>query len=62
MAVAGPVVAGPAGILQPVADFFKLVGKEEITPAFADRFVFSRHVGLLPRSSSLSFLPVDRYN
>jgi len=36
----GPVVAGPAGILQPVADFFKLVGKEEIIPAFADKFVF----------------------
>jgi NADH-quinone oxidoreductase subunit H len=36
----GPVVAGPAGILQPVADFFKLVGKEEIIPEFADKFVF----------------------
>jgi NADH-quinone oxidoreductase subunit H len=36
----GPVVAGPAGILQPVADFFKLTYKEEIIPEFADKFVF----------------------
>ena len=36
----GPVVAGPRGILQPVADFFKLVLKEEIIPEFSDRFVF----------------------
>lgn len=36
----GPVVAGPFGILQPVADFFKLTLKEEIVPEFADRFVF----------------------
>jgi NADH-quinone oxidoreductase subunit H len=36
----GPLVAGPAGILQPVADFFKLVFREEVLPAYADRFLF----------------------
>ena len=35
----GPVVTGPFGILQPVADFFKLSSKEEIVPENADRFV-----------------------
>ncbi len=35
----GPVVTGPYGILQPVADFFKLAAKEEITPAQSDGFV-----------------------
>lgn len=37
----GPVVAGPFGILQPLADFFKLASKEQIVPEFADRFVYS---------------------
>ena len=36
----GPLVAGPSGILQPVADFFKLTSKEEIVPEFADKFIF----------------------
>lgn len=36
----GPLLAGPSGILQPVADFFKLISKEEIIPEFADRFIF----------------------
>ena len=36
----GPLVAGPSGVLQPVADFFKLTSKEEIVPEFADKFIF----------------------
>jgi NADH-quinone oxidoreductase subunit H len=36
----GPMLAGPAGILQPVADFFKLTTKEEIIPEFSDKLVF----------------------
>jgi len=36
----GPILAGPFGILQPVADFFKLTAKEEIIPEIADKFVF----------------------
>jgi NADH-quinone oxidoreductase subunit H len=35
----GPVVTGPFGLLQPVADFFKLASKEEIIPAESDTFV-----------------------
>jgi NADH-quinone oxidoreductase subunit H len=35
----GPVVTGPYGILQPVADFFKLAAKEEIVPSESDSFV-----------------------
>lgn len=35
----GPILAGPRGILQPVADFFKLAAKEEILPAQSDTFV-----------------------
>lgn len=35
----GPVVTGPFGILQPIADFFKLAAKEEIVPEEADTFV-----------------------
>lgn len=36
----GPLVAGPHGILQPVADFFKLTTKEEIVPEYSDKLVF----------------------
>ncbi len=37
----GPLYTGPKGILQPVADFFKLLAKEDIIPAAADKTVFS---------------------
>ena len=37
----GPLYTGPGGILQPFADFVKLLSKEDITPAAADRFFFS---------------------
>jgi NADH-quinone oxidoreductase subunit H len=36
----GPLVAGPHGILQPVADFFKLTTKEEIVPEYSDKLIF----------------------
>jgi NADH-quinone oxidoreductase subunit H len=36
----GPLLAGPSGILQPIADFFKLTSKEEIIPEYADKFIF----------------------
>ncbi|HDM92787.1 MAG TPA: NADH-quinone oxidoreductase subunit H, partial [Candidatus Korarchaeota archaeon] len=32
----GPSYTGPIGILQPLADFFKLLTKEEIIPGGAD--------------------------
>src|SRR3982750_4517811 len=37
----GPMRVGPYGILQPVADAVKLILKEDITPARADKWVFT---------------------
>lgn len=36
----GPNRAGPAGLLQPIADAFKLIFKEELTPSKADKLIF----------------------
>jgi NADH-quinone oxidoreductase subunit H len=36
----GPLRAGPFGLLQPVADGIKLFFKEEIIPAFSNKFLF----------------------
>jgi NADH-quinone oxidoreductase subunit H len=37
----GPLHTGSSGILQPVADFVKLLAKEDITPTNADKGVFN---------------------
>ncbi len=37
----GPNRWGPFGLLQPIADLFKLLTKEDLTPAGADRAVFT---------------------
>lgn len=37
----GPMVAGPAGILQPLADVIKLLTKEDIAPRDAKKIVFT---------------------
>ena len=36
----GPTRTGPAGLLQPLADAVKLMGKEDLVPAAADRTMF----------------------
>ncbi|GIW03734.1 MAG: hypothetical protein KatS3mg059_0354 [Thermomicrobiales bacterium] len=36
----GPTRTGPAGLLQPIADGIKLLGKEDLIPRAADRVVF----------------------
>src|SRR5436853_1886420 len=37
----GPYLVGPKGLLQPLADIVKLMFKEELRPAAADRFLFA---------------------
>jgi len=48
----GPVVVGPYGLLQPVADVVKLLQKEDIVPKEADRALFN----LAPPLGALSVL------
>lgn len=36
----GPVLVGPSGLLQPIADLLKLLQKEDLTPAAADRRLY----------------------
>jgi NADH-quinone oxidoreductase subunit H len=59
----GPVVTGPFGILQPVADFFKLAAKEEIIPAEADTFVLRWGPALYFAAPAIgiAFIPVLGY-
>ncbi len=56
----GPVVTGPYGIFQPVADFFKLAAKEEIIPAEADSFVLKWGPALYFAAPAIgiAFIPV----
>ena len=37
----GPLHTGPSGLLQPFADFIKLLSKEDILPKAANKFMFS---------------------
>ncbi|MDE1857538.1 MAG: NADH-quinone oxidoreductase subunit H [Thaumarchaeota archaeon] len=59
----GPVVAGPFGILQPVADFFKLASKEEIVPSESDPFVLRWGPALYFAAPAIgiAFIPVLGY-
>ncbi|HOC03248.1 MAG TPA: NADH-quinone oxidoreductase subunit H [Candidatus Ratteibacteria bacterium] len=60
----GPAYAGFAGILQPVADFLKLLFKEDIIPENADRSIFSALpvVGLAIVITAGLYLPLWYYN
>lgn len=57
----GPMVAGPAGILQPLADFIKLLTKEDITPRNAKKIVFkfAPLVAFTIMVFAFCFIPVD---
>ena len=57
----GPLVAGPAGILQPLADLIKLLTKEDIEPKDAKRTVFKLApiVAFTVMVFALCFVPID---
>ncbi|HIE13687.1 TPA: NADH-quinone oxidoreductase subunit H [Candidatus Bathyarchaeota archaeon] len=60
----GPAYTGPHGILQPLADYIKLLAKEDITPRRAESLIFS----IAPLLSfvifmfSIFYLPIDGLN
>jgi NADH-quinone oxidoreductase subunit H len=57
----GPAVAGPAGILQPLADLIKLLTKEEIIPRDAKKNVFriTPIIAFSVMVFAICFLPID---
>ncbi|MGQ9465142.1 MAG: complex I subunit 1/NuoH family protein [bacterium] len=60
----GPFHTGKKGILQPIADFFKLMAKEDIVPEKADRAIFSSLpvFSLAAVATAAMYLPVWHYN
>ncbi len=60
----GPMVAGPAGILQPLADFIKLLIKEDIEPRDAKKWIFkfAPLVAFTIMVFATCFLPIDGAN
>jgi NADH-quinone oxidoreductase subunit H len=57
----GPMVAGPAGILQPLADFIKLLTKEDVVPRDAKKtiFKFAPLAAFTIMVFATCFLPID---
>jgi len=51
----GPMVVGPHGLLQPIADVVKLIFKEDIVPSRADKFIF-KVAPLISLTAALSSL------
>ncbi len=60
----GPNRTGPFGLLQPVADAIKLLSKEDLVPAEADRWVFNLApiVMVVPVFLVLAVLPFGRHS
>ncbi len=54
----GPNRAGPAGLLQPIADIIKLLLKEDITPHGADRWIFRYAPAVVALTAFLIFAVV----
>ncbi len=54
----GPMITGPRGLLQPVMDGIKLIGKEDIIPAKADRWIFTLAPFLVFIPALLVFVPI----
>jgi len=57
----GPMVAGPGGILQPLADFIKLLTKEDIEPRGVKKtvFKFAPLLAFTVMVFAICFLPID---
>lgn len=60
----GPTYTGASGLLQPIADFIKLMAKEDIVPAAADRVMFTLApiLGLTAVCTAALLLPIWHYN
>jgi NADH-quinone oxidoreductase subunit H len=54
----GPMVTGPRGLLQPVMDGIKLIGKEDIIPAKADKWIFTLAPFIVFVPALLVFIPL----
>jgi NADH-quinone oxidoreductase subunit H len=54
----GPNRAGPFGLLQPVADFVKMITKEDIVPEGADRIIFLLAPSIVAATALLIFAVV----
>ena len=55
----GPNRVGPAGLLQPIADGIKLMFKETLIPADANKIIFilAPALTLIPALSSIAVIP-----
>ena len=58
----GPMRVGPHGLLQPIADAFKLLLKEDIIPASSDRglFWFAPVISLVTAFTAMAVIPFAR--
>ncbi len=56
----GPNVTGPFGLLQPIADAVKMMMKEEIRPALADRFFYlaAPVLSFVTASMAIAVIPI----
>ncbi len=54
----GPMVTGPRGLLQPVMDGIKLIGKEDIIPEGADKWIFTLAPFIVFIPTLLVFIPL----
>jgi len=55
----GPMNAGPQGLLQPIADMFKLVFKEDIIPGHVDKMIYALAplASFIPATLAIAVVP-----